>query len=72
MSVDFKNGAPYIRGAATADELEDAHEFYFPTDGTKPPRQPASRFCQVNEDTLKLLIQYAIAWRLHAEARHGD
>lgn len=60
---------PTIDSPALVDELTALERFYFPPDGTRGPRQPGTRFCQVEEETLRILIEMAIAWRLSGDVR---
>jgi hypothetical protein len=57
---------PEIWGTASMDDLNALARFYFPSDG-KGPRQPRTNFCQVEAETLRVLIELAMAYRLSSK-----
>jgi len=57
---------PEIWGTASMDDLNALAHFYFPSDGNGP-RQPRTSFCQVEAETLRVLIEMAMAYRLSSK-----
>lgn len=66
MSDETVDAPPEIWGTASMEDLNRLCAFYFPSDG-KGPRQPRTNFCQVDAETLRVLIEMAMAWRLTAK-----